>query len=189
MALRRCDVVEADAGVDREVPRHPPVVLREELGVHELAVRRGMGVRLLVLRHGAEQRVGEADVRVERVRAVGVEASVPLNAEERCAGRVVCSTKIPVFRLCAPFTLVRLPRDVEERVVAVERPKRLLVRRTTRWCRGTPPVKLACGSRLSGFAVGKNCGIPGSTWRAIVDVERRLVERRSCTGATSSRRR
>src|SRR4051812_21656304 len=34
---------------------------------------------------------------------------VPLNEEDRWAGRVVRSTKIPVFRLCAPFNLVTLP--------------------------------------------------------------------------------
>ena len=45
--------------------------------------------------------------------------SDPLYEEARCAGRVVCSTKSPVLRLCAPFTLVRLP----EMLKSVLKPK------------------------------------------------------------------
>ena len=49
--------------------------------------------------------IGFSDRRAVKV----LKLTVPLNDEARCAGRVVCSTKRPVFKLCVPFTFVRLP--------------------------------------------------------------------------------
>src|SRR5262245_22529427 len=41
---------------------------------------------------------------------------LPLKLDVRAAGRVVCSTNNPVFIVCAPFSLVRLP-DTLNRVL------------------------------------------------------------------------
>src|SRR4051794_18776683 len=87
--------------------------------------------------------------------------SDPLNVDARCAGRVVCSTKTPVFRLWAPFTLVRLP-DTLNSVLKPKKGQRLSTLNAPT-VPGMPPLKLACGSRLSGFASGKNCWNEGST--------------------------
>ena len=37
----------------------------------------------------------------------------PLKLDDRAAGRVVCSTNTPVFRLCAPFSFVTLPETFQ----------------------------------------------------------------------------
>ncbi len=80
--------------------------------------------------------------------------SVPLNVDARCAGRVVCSTKMPVLMLCVPFTFVTLP----EMLKSVLKPKN--GQRLSDWndaiVPGTPPPNDAFGSRWSGLACGKN---------------------------------
>ena len=129
LALGRGDVIEANAGVDRPVPVHAPVVLHVELGVHELAVRRRVAVRFRVLRDRADQSVGEADVGVERGLTVGVEAqvAVELRGPLRRARRVLDEEA----RLdgMGALDLRQVAREVPQLVVAEERPPRLDVER------------------------------------------------------------
>src|SRR5690242_7281674 len=87
----------------------------------------------------------------------GLEPSVskvklPLNEEDRCAGRVVRSMKRPVFMLWAPFSFVRLPVMVKG-ALKPKKPKRCSYPNDG-MVPFRPPPKLACGSRLSGFALG-----------------------------------
>src|SRR4029453_5516197 len=87
--------------------------------------------------------------------------SDPLKVEERCAGRVVCSTNSPVLMLWAPLIFVTLP----EKFHSVLKPKngqRLSTLNEAMFPPG-PPLKEACGIRLSGFADGKNWRSAGST--------------------------
>ena len=85
-ALGGLHVVEAEAGVQGEPLGHAPGVLRVPLGDHELAVRLRVAVRLGVRSHRAEQRVREADVGVEGVRAVRVEAEIPVEVRGPLGG-------------------------------------------------------------------------------------------------------
>ena len=91
VALGRPDLVEADAGVDRQVLRHAPVVLDEPLDVGELRVGDRVAGRLRVALHRPDQRVGERVVGVQRVVgvAVEVEGAVELAAARRRPRRVL----------------------------------------------------------------------------------------------------
>src|SRR5215211_7856329 len=81
--------------------------------------------------------------------------SEPLNVDDRCAGRVVCSTNRPVLMLCEPLIFVTLPEKFHS-VLNPKNGQRFSTLNDAIVPPG-PPVKLACGSRLSGFADGKNC--------------------------------
>ena len=71
-----------------------------------------MAVGLRVLGDGAGQGIGKADVRVAGFEASVLKLKLPLKLDVRAAGRVVCSTKRPIFMLCVPLTFVMLPEKL-----------------------------------------------------------------------------
>src|SRR5687768_2951445 len=90
-----------------------------------------------------------------------LKVSEPLNVDDRCAGRVVCSTNRPALMLCVPLIFVTFPEKFHSSL----KPKNGQRGSTLNdaMVPPGPPLKLACGIRLSGLADGKYWRSAGST--------------------------
>ena len=86
----------------------------------------------------------------------------PLKFEVRWAGRVVRSRKNPALNVCDPAAFVIFVEKFH-RVLYPKKGKRFSTP-SERTFPGTPPPNAAFGTRYIGFASGKYCGSPGSTF-------------------------
>src|SRR5689334_7024703 len=73
----------------------------------------------------------------------------------------MCSKKKPALKEWAPRTFVRLLETFDS-VLYPKNGKRCSMLNDA-IVPGEPPVNVACGRIFSGFAWGKNCGMPGNT--------------------------
>ncbi len=134
-----------------------------------------MAVGLLVLRHGSDERVGEADVGVERGLTVGVEAQRPVERRRplRRARRML--DEEAGLQRVSTLDLGQVAREVPEPVVAEERPPGLDVERPDRSRRAATEARL----RHQVVRVGRREVLTEARQhlRPIVDVLGLLVER------------
>ena len=118
--IRRTEVVEARAEVERQTRRHAPVVLHEPLDLIEPALGVRFGRRLGVAVDRSEQRVGEPEVGVERVAGVAVEVEVAVEHRRarRRTGRVL--EEDPRLHVVPAGNLRQVRRVVPDDVAGVE---------------------------------------------------------------------